>query len=526
MLENNANNSPSHNNERDVSYAEYLTRAQAALATGDLQLSMHLYLTAFERARKESGSVIPDAALLGLRHAWELACELKERSMAEYIFERLAPYLSSEEMSQCTHQLQELALDKLEEFGLSREELEDMTDMISKDLLEFGDARIVKIDQVPPSFMSPGFPKLKNTMGKMPDVSAGANPVEGLNENAQSDAQAETAKTESVATPSFGTAKQAASKTQEGIYPEHLTYKDLVGYDRVVELMRDLGVGMKNDESYQDLVTLLNARHGVDSAPALDSMLFRSSVREDADRFVMATVGELGLPAVRMRMEENIQGHPVLCVMAQADTQAKFVPSRMSFDGPGILVLEDLDEWVAPSTDLNPEELNGLMLASLNRGAREAVALIRAAVDNPEVYVFASAAQTTEIDPFFYTLLEPLTIVDISSPTDEERRQIWHELACDHPSMRGINEDDLVRYSANLARFDLYMAARDALEEAYKASLVSRSYIPVTRDNLFDKLAACQPLDSDEYKALEDAVLKDFSASLEHLEDILDGEGE
>ena len=52
MLENNANNSPSHNNERDVSYAEYLTRAQAALATGDLQLSMHLYLTALSAPEK------------------------------------------------------------------------------------------------------------------------------------------------------------------------------------------------------------------------------------------------------------------------------------------------------------------------------------------------------------------------------------------------------------------------------------------------------------------------------------------
>ena len=79
MLENNANNSPSHNNERDVSYAEYLTRAQAALAAGDQQLSMHLYLTAYERALKDAGSAVPDAALLGLRHAWELACALNGR---------------------------------------------------------------------------------------------------------------------------------------------------------------------------------------------------------------------------------------------------------------------------------------------------------------------------------------------------------------------------------------------------------------------------------------------------------------
>lgn len=507
MLENNANNSPSHNNERDVSYAEYLTRAQAALAAGDQQLSMHLYLTAYERALKDAGSAVPDAALLGLRHAWELACALKERSMAEYVFERLEPYLSVEEISKCAQQLQELALDKLEEFGLSREELEDMTEMISQDLMGLEGSHIVHIDQFPPSLMLPGLPQpSKKSAGDASKTAASNTEKTG----------AETAKSKD----------KPAALPQEGVYGQRLTYKDLVGYDRVIELMRDLGVGMQDDQGFQELVEMLNARHGVDGAPALDSMLFRSGAREDADRFIMATVGELGIPAIRMRMEENIQGHAVLCVMAQADNQPKVSPNRMAFEGPGILVLEDLDEWVAPSGEVSPEELGGFLMASLTRGAREAVSLIRSAVENPEVYVFASAAQDTEIDPFFYNLLEPLTIVEISAPTDQERREIWHELAQDHPSMRGINEDDLVRYSANLARFDLYMAARDALEEAYKASLVSRSYIPVTMDNLFDKLAACQPLDSEEYKALEDAVLKDFSASLEHLEDMLQGEGE
>ena len=68
------------------------------------------------------------------------------RSMAEYVFERLEPYLSAEEISKCAQQLQELALDKLEEFGLSREELEDMTEMISQDLMGLEGSHIVHID--------------------------------------------------------------------------------------------------------------------------------------------------------------------------------------------------------------------------------------------------------------------------------------------------------------------------------------------------------------------------------------------
>ncbi len=68
------------------------------------------------------------AALEGLKQAWQLACKLKERSIAEYVFERLEPYLSSDEAAACAEQLQSLALDKLEEYGLSREDLEGMTD--------------------------------------------------------------------------------------------------------------------------------------------------------------------------------------------------------------------------------------------------------------------------------------------------------------------------------------------------------------------------------------------------------------
>ena len=81
--------------------------------------------------------------------------------------------------------------------------------------------------------------------------------------------------------------------------------------------------------------------------------------------------------------------------------------------------------------------------------------------------------------------------------------------------------DELVRLSANLPRYDIYMAAREAIEEAYKQGLVERRYIPVSRENLFDKLAAYQPLDSAEYAELERLVVSDFSASLGDLNDLV-----
>ena len=105
---------------------------------------------------------------------------------------------------------------------------------------------------------------------------------------------------------------------------------------------------MQHDERFQELVELLNARHGLDRMPASDALLFRSPAREDANRFMAATLGELGLPAIRMHMEENLQGMPVLCVMAQADRQPKLNAARNAFEGAGVLMLEDLDLWMSP----------------------------------------------------------------------------------------------------------------------------------------------------------------------------------
>ena len=133
----------------------------------------------------------------------------------------------------------------------------------------------------------------------------------------------------------------------------------------------------------------------------------------------------------------------------------------------------------------------------------------------------ASASALDAVDPFFGELLYPMTCIDIDYPTAAERDDIWMDLARAHPSLRALNREELVRLSANMPRYDLYMAVREALEEAYKQGLVERRYQPVTRENLFDKLAAYQPLDSAEYAALENAVISDFAAGLDDLESLL-----
>ena len=517
MLEN--ANTPSRDDERGDTCADYLGRANDACAAGDAVLGMHLYLTAFEKA--SGGQLEPGTdAVDGLKKAWELACKLKERSLAEYIFGKLDPYLSADESAKCAAQLQRLALDKLEEFGLSKDDLEDMADMISEDFLGLG-PKVLKVEHLgdftPDDIAS-------WARGDADDANGGAAPVASKGEGEPASDQApkkpriHMARTQA---PTLSKLAEDAGVKPAG-KPARLTYDDLVGYDAAVATMRDFGVGMQEDEDFKSFVDMLNARHGLDRMPVTDTFLFRSPAREDASRFMEATLGELKLPALRMRMEENLSGMPVLCVMSQADSSLKFDSSNGSFSGSGVLMLEDLDLWSAPQTDAG-DDFEGLVYASLSRGAREAIELIRSAVDNPDVYVLASASLDADIDPFFLDLLEPLSFIDIGCPTPEERVEIWMEIAREHPSIRAVRVADLVRYSVNMPRFDIYLAAREAIEEAYKESLFQRRYVPVTRDNLFDKLAAYQPLDSKEYRELEDQVVRDFRSDLDHIDDLLGG---
>ena len=561
MLEDkDANSSPSQNNEFDSSCAAYLRRAVKACAAGDEELGLHLYLAAYEKGTRENGGADADAAF-ALRKAWVLAVKLKERSLAEYIFEKLEPLMDPNELAVCAGQLQSMALEKLEEFGLSREELQEMTDMISQDFLGLGGpARLMKVEHLTlPSASAakrPAKPAASSVEPKpdadaasTPEAASDAAPVHddapAASAEASSDATEEPVESASAseppadpaeadgsaalvtldAQPDDAAGKMAAEADESAVISslENITYKDLAGFDRTIKTMRDFGIGMQDDPEFQGLVTLLNYRHGLERMPAADSFLFRSPAREDAHRFMTATLGEIGLPAIRMHMEENLQGAPVLCVMAQADNHPRLNSARNAFEGPGVLMLEDLDLWEAPVVDAD-DDLGGFVYATLSRGAREAINLIRSAVENPDVFVIASASDGRAIDGFFYDLLEPLTVVDIDYPDEDERRAIWLDILHDHPSMRGINLDDLVEFSAGMPRYDLYMAAREAIEDAYKTSLMHRNYVPVTTDNLFEKLAAYQPLDSKEYHALENAVVREFSSGLDgSIDDLLKG---
>lgn len=461
----------------------YLKRAKEATDSGDALLGAHLYLAAFERSLAED-EILDDEAIDGLKSAWVVACASKERALAEYILEKLTPFLSTDEMSEFAGKLQDLTLDKLGEYGYVREKLEDIAEMISEEL-----------------FMEPL---------QFDGVSAEEETSLALPGDADEDLPV----------------KPLIGPNLESIYgnEENLNYSNLAGYDRTISLMAEFGIGLEGESEFDELVNMLNARHGIDRMPAMDTLVFKSDVREDANRMLAATVGEMGLPFIVMRLEDNMAGMPMLSVQAQSMQLPSSHSLKDAFSSRGVLVLEDIDLW-GISHPMPPEEGLPFFFFQLTRGAREALALIESAVRNPDVVVLASAGNLEGVEGYMLDLLEPISVVEIDVPTEEERADIWKDIQDKHPSLRDISRQDLVRYTANMARCDIYLACRDAIDEAYKLGLMGRKYKPVTRENLFDKLAAYQPLDSKEYTELEDEVISNFQSDLNHIDDIL-GEDE
>ena len=63
------------------------------------------------------------------------------------------------------------------------------------------------------------------------------------------------------------------------------------------------------------------------------------------------------------------------------------------------------------------------------------------------------------------------------------------------------------------------------MEEAFGAGVRERRFVPVTRANVFEKLASYHPVESDEYRRLENAVIDSMQGEFERLDDLLDEEG-
>ena len=574
-------------NAHSNSSQAYLQRAASAVEEGDIVLGIHLYLAAYERALREN-RIPSEAVLEGMTKAWDLAIRAKQRSLAEYIFEKLEAFWTPEEMARHAQELQELAFDKLEEYGLDRSLVEDMADMVSQDLMDATDDVLYRYDgDVVDNTALPlkrsaknGQPSLKAENDKLNEASVKGSISSGVeqktanpsSQNNPSDDPASVSKEkdfaalnpaaltsssseernggvhdednagvdkgaleiESAVIPSdsplaaafaqlTNLATGAAPKETQEAPQQQFNYRNLVGFDRAIASMAKLGVGRAKDPEFAQFLEMLNFRHGMPGMPGLGTLIFRSPAREDANCFMVATVGELGLPAVRMRLDRNAMGQVVLCVMASPNFKARLSGvSRSGFDSPTVVVLEDLDLWDLPFFDGSFDDVQSLLTIQLSRGAREALALVQAALTSPEATVLISASEPSEIDPFFWDLIGDHRFVDIDLPDEDERRKIWLSEQFQHPSMRGLNRGQLVDFSRGLSRFEIYAISNESVEEAYRESVAQNTFCAVETDKVLMRLSNFQPLESEEYKRMEDLAVDHFRKELANIDDLLE----
>lgn len=518
-------------------HENYTKAAREAYASGDRVLAMHLYLSAYEEACGKSP--LPDMeAISALKEAWRVASELRERSIAEYIFDKLEAHLSSEEVESCARDLQSMALDKLSELGISRADLEGMADMISEEI--GASAHISGVTPIATSVRlrsgsgpadafrldAASSPVSEDAVSDSSESAAGSSSSTGGEDSEGSSsgsAPASSGAASHADTSSAGHSAKEAPRLKSS-YP--ILFDDLVGFDAAIEDMRAFGIGVKQDEEYRRLIDTLRVEHGIDGLSAAGSIVFRTSSREDASMFMAAVAGELDLPILRVQMQPGPQGMPVLCVTTAADRPMRMGSNKLSLDAPSVLILEDYDLWGAPLMEAaSAVDGENIMLASISRAAREAFTLIASAVGNPDIYVLASMAGETSDQGFLYVLMEPMNIVDIYLPDEIERRQIWNAVAHDHPCVRKLDLSQLTRLSRNLSRFDIVSAAREAVEDAYRQSLKARCYVPVSQSMMFEHVANFQPLESNEYRLLEEAVVADFKEGLDGLLDDFRADG-
>lgn len=624
-MENNAdfsNNSLSDNASNSSS--AYLRRAAAAADAGDFLLSIHLYMAAFERSLQES--LVPSQAVLeGMDRAWGLAITTRQRSLAEYIFEKLEPYWTDDQTENRAEELQRLAFDKLEEFGLPRDAIEEMADMMA-DGTFFGEAigpevlfsfdgvdgsgsvsstpaahsahqsssttsttpaafaaasslddevdlveahEIESTEDVNGSSSSKEHAKtpssdrslsealssaenmaniaqslLEDMVAKATEGAAGTGAATGV--NASANAGAGTAGTGAAASAaninplemlsSLGITPveidaqalaQAAGLAPKDQTPQapRVNFSNIVGYDHAIETMGRLGIGKNNDPQFQDFVAFLNQRHGVTKPPALGTVLFSGDAREDISFFMVSTVSEMQTPALRMRMDRNALGQSVLVVMASSDFKTRINNVvKNGFEAPAVLILEDLDLWEMPDFEPNFDDMSGFMQAQVSRGAREAMMLVAMALESPDVTVFISARDPQAIDPFFSDLISTYEHVVIDLPDEEERKALWRAAQEEHPSMRGLDVEKLVRYSRYLSRYDINYVVGESVDEAYRKSLEANRFIAVHTEDILLRLSNYQAPESEEYQEMESYVIDHFSQELNRLsswEDLL-----
>jgi hypothetical protein len=524
----------------------YLEAAQSALMSGQPRLAIHLFRAAFEAA-SAFGPLISGNVIDGLRKAWDLAFEMGDRSIAESIFGDLASHNSPEQNEQATMRLQALALDQLEDMGISEGDLEGIAGAISREMFAAGDGG---------SHGERLLDSLRAALEQL-GVALGEGDGEGDDEDVSSSDGTVGSSAEPRAiqklplvkppVPSSKGSPVKSSAAQGGLArigrelrefgernreeerQRRLNYQVLAGYDHALRRMRGFGFLSASDDAYRSFIERSAAMHGVSRLSLDGGFLFFGPAREDVSLFAHATAGEIGFPVLHVSVDLDRQGNGTV-KLAGPFRRGLFgsPPDLMDMVTPCTVLIENIDflqemfENEQQAIKRNGGRIRGMMGAPGRSMQAEITGYFRALRQKPGVVIMATSQHGGILREPLRSLLGAMHEIEVAAPQTDERRDVLVSFAGEHPSFAELDVDRIAYLSEGLSRNDLVFVSHAAVESAYRESLRTGRYNRVSMGDVLVQIASFIDHESPLYQQVEDGAVAQLIHDLE--EDMRQGQ--
>lgn len=510
--EQNTNQSPS---DYESSVEFFLDAANDALQKGHSGLATHLFCAAFE-VSQEKDYAPNDKVIEGLRTAWRLACDQGDRSMAETIFTHLVPYSTPKQMQNNMEELQGLAMNQLEDMGLSRDDVENMAGALGQEISENIDSE--NIDAA----------AIEGIMGQIQNMLFnGAAPDEKIHvahsgHAGHADDQPVHPMVEDIAkTVDSKPDVQQKAANQKSEDAPLFDYDSLAGYGQALQEMRVYGFEGAGDEEYREFLQKASEMHGIRGLMLHDPFLFYGRSRDDVALFAQATAGEIGRPVVTMHVEMDDAGMGSIKLAGPFRRSIFGSPDPTEFPSPCTFMVENVDML---ETIFNREEAEQLFIQPQQGNAQgnnmriEVTSYIHALMNRPGVFLIMTGT-SPELSATLRRSVGAYQAIEISDPTYYERVDVWRKFAQDHPSFQGLNFNELAAMSEGADRRDIFDAGRVAVKTAYRASLKDHAIHNVTTGDVLVAMGSFLDHDSPTYGHVVDQAVSEFSHELDGLLD-------
>ncbi|HBT95268.1 MAG TPA: hypothetical protein DEB24_03850 [Coriobacteriia bacterium] len=486
----------------------YLEAAKFALATDRDRLAMHLYRAAFEVENAQDKTPSPEV-IDGLRRAWDIACDNSDRSSAESIFGELSPFNSTQQNEQAVLRLQSLALNQLEDMGITESDIENIATAFTGELDE---------DETPELVDS-----LKDILENI-----GVAVEQGDVELAVRTAEAEKAGDgKSAPTLSEGLIK-INNKLQE--MRKHkgegnsdnppINYRTLVGFDNALKRMREFGFMAAGDDGFKTFVERSAAMHGVAPLSLESSFLFYGPSPEDVNLFAQATASEIGIAVIDVVVDLDPDGNGT--IKLAGPFKRNFFggpPDYMSMPTPCIILIENIDhlQCMFNNEAQAIKQQGGYQQNTMGGRSMQAeiIGYLKALRQRPGVFIMATSQHTGTLKNPLLELLGPLHELEIADPQEAERLDVLAGFAEEHPSFMDMDLGRLANLSSGLSRRQLVEVSFAAVESSYRESLRTGRYNKVEIADVLFNMAQYLNHDTPLYKQVEDEAVAQLYKDIE-----------